>query len=170
MVHSRLIQLSQLESCLYFNHTIETNTYVWSFIMDWIYPSYGQSAGLSAYSQTTLQNKFFAYIQDNNIIADRSNGPAAIGVTMETYQTLKDTAAKYRDRLKELVPEEMEPPPTTEQINERLLSELKEERVIRQKLLTFIEELTGPKKEDVINEPTINTALDSEAAGGQDRS
>lgn len=135
--------------------------------MDWAYPSYGQAASLATYSSATFQNKFFAYIQDGNIIADGPNGPTAIGVVMETYQALKDTATKYRDRLKELVPEEMEPPPTIEQVNERLMLELKEERAVRQKLLTFIEELTGPKKEEVVNnESQVNVAVDSEIAGG----
>lgn len=127
--------------------------------MDWSYPSYSQAT----FSSATFQNKFFAYIQDNNIIADGANGSTAIGVTIETYQALKDTATKYRDRLKELVPEEMEPPPTIEQVNERLMMELKEERAVRQKLLTFIEELTGPKKEEIVNnEPQVNATVDSE--------
>lgn len=133
----------------------------------WGYQPYGAvSANMETYSSTSIQNKFLCYLQDQNIIADSPNGPTVIGVSVETYQSLKDTATKYRDRLLELVPDEMAPPLTQEEVNEKLMAELKAEREAREKLMAYLHELTTPKQEvkanesgqDTVNGPDVSDA------------
>lgn len=120
-----------------------------------MFPYDGSAFNISGYTAST--NKFFsAYTQGDNVMVDGPNGPMAIAVSIDVYNQLKDTAIKYRDRLKELVPEEMEPPLTTEQLNEKLMAELKEQKESMQKLMNFVNELTAPKQEPVINKEVAN--------------
>lgn len=114
--------------------------------MVWGNPYDSSSFNISGYT-TSGQNKFMAYTQGDNVMVDGQNGPMAIAVSIESYNQLKETTIKYRDRLKELVPEEMEPPLTTEQLNEKLMAELKDQKEAMQKLMNFVNELTAPRPE-----------------------
>lgn len=93
----------------------------------------------------SFNNRFFAWVQDGQIFADSGNGPRPIGVALEVHQELEATAAGYRDRLIELG--EIEIPLTQEQINEKIMAELREERAAREKLMALIDDLTSPTKE-----------------------
>lgn len=119
-------------------------------------PYDASSFNISGYTTSNPNKLFSAYTQGENVMVDGPNGPVAIAVSMESYNQLKDTAIKYRDRLKELVPEEMEPPLTTEQMNEKLMAELREQKESMQKVMAFINELTAPKQEVIADEPGSN--------------
>lgn len=108
----------------------------------WGYPS----TTFESYASVSSRDKFLCYKQGQDIITDTGTGPMVVGVSVETYQALKDTATKYRDRLMELVPDEMAPPLTTEQINEQLVAELKASREASEKLMAVIHNLTSQKE------------------------
>ena len=104
-------------------------------------------------SMNNYSNQFLAWFQDGRIFSTNANGqPQEIGVSLDAFRELETTAAGYRDRLIELG--EIEVPLTQEQINEKLLSELKEERAAREKLMSLIDKLTGAPQEvkEVSNE------------------
>lgn len=110
----------------------------------------------------SCSNRFLAWVQEGRIMADSPGGPRPVGVILETYQELETTAAGYRDRLAELG--EIEIPLTQEQINEKLLAELREERTARNRLMALLEDLTGPLGQEVRN------GAEKSADGGGGRS
>lgn len=119
----------------------------------------------SSYATANLQmnsysNRFFAWIQDGQIFADSGSGPRSIGVPLEAYQEIEATAAGYRDRLIELG--EIEIPLTQEQVNEKIMTELREERAAREKLMALIDGLTSPPKE-------VNNGPEKSSVGSPDR-
>lgn len=119
----------------------------------------------SSYATANLQmnsysNRFFAWIQDGRIFTDSPDGPRPIGVALDIHQELEATAAGYRDRLIELG--EIEIPLTQEQINEKIMVELREERAAREKLMALIDDLTSPLKE-------VSNGLEKPSVGSPDR-
>jgi len=135
--------------------------------MDSFFP-FNYASQTSASFQPTYNpynNRFVASLKDKNICAETSSGQQVVGVTLSAYQELEATAAQYRDRLIELG--EIEIPLTQEQINAKLLAELKEERAAREKATAVLDRILGTNQgakevNDESEKPAVGGVLASE--------
>lgn len=132
------------------------------------YASYSANLQVNGYNP-----RFFAWVEDWKIIGDDNGTPREVGVTFEEYNRLKAEHSEYQQKLIEVGVIKL--PLTQEQIMDKLMAELQEEKLARQRLMEFIDELTGPKKQEVVTNGSKddisgrderNVAHDIDAASG----
>lgn len=84
---------------------------------------------------------FYAWIKDSKVYARNPAGePMVVGVLLSKYNEVEATAKSFQERLIELG--EIQVPLTQEQMTEQLLTELKEEKMLRNKMALLVEEMS----------------------------
>lgn len=114
-----------------------------------MYPYMGENTQTNVQISNYSYRFMHGYIQDGRIFADAGQGLQQIGVTSEIYSSMENTAFEYRDRLIELG--EIEVPLTQEQINEKLMSELKSVKEERTELTALIKTLANQLASNEVN-------------------
>lgn len=121
-------------------------------------PYYSQTS--ANFQVNSYNNKFFCWLQDGKIYTDSAEGSRPVGVTYDTYKELETTATEYKNRLVELG--EIDVPLTQEQVNEKIIAELNEERAIRQKLSKILDQF-------LVNQPAPIASVESELKNESER-